>query len=219
MPKGRAPLCVHTSPPSRHRPGCRGAAGESTLVGGQRRRNHARKDPRRRHRTHRVEAPGCVAVGKEQTAASGRQENDELVTWPTEFGVGALTTPRATEGTTTVRLLKLAAIWKLLNPARSFLIRFSPSGDMLGRTGRYKSGRAIATTRRRGASACTARTNTTLGTAHAREATWHRDAALNRRSMCRRRGGRAGRKSSTRWFGACTIIMSDVDDGVASLAV
>ena len=139
-----------------------------------------------------------MAAGNEQSAASGCQKDDELVTWPTEFGVGVSTVPRASEGPSTVRLLRLAKICKLLNPARPFMLSLFPSGDMRCRTGRYKCGRAIATTRRRAASAGSARADPTLGTAHAREATWQRDAALNRHSTCRRLDGRATRKSSAR---------------------
>ena len=187
----RAPLWHHIPPPPYYRPGCRGAAGDSTRLGGQRATNHPREDPRRRHRAHLVEALGHVATGQWWSTRSGCQKYDEMVRGPTAFGAGVSTVPRVLEGPSTVRLLRLAPIWKLLRRARPCVACFFTPGEKRCRTGRYKCGRAIATTRRRAASAGSARPDLTLGTAHAREATRRRDAALNRRSMCRRRDGRA----------------------------
>ena len=160
-------------------------------MGGQRRRNHAQEDPRRRHRAHLVEALGHVAAGQWWSTRSGCQKEDELVTGPTAFGADVSTVPRASEGPSTVRLLRLAKILKLLRRARPCMACFFTPGEKRCRTGRYKCGRAIATTRRRAASAGSARADLTLGTAHAREATRRRDAARGRRSTCRRRDGQA----------------------------
>jgi hypothetical protein len=132
-----------------------------------------------------------VAAGQWWSTRSGCQKEDELVTGPTAFGADVSTVPRASEGPSTVRLLRLAKILKLLRRARPCMACFFTPGEKRCRTGRYKCGRAIATTRRRAASAGSARADPTLGTAHTREATWRRDAALNSRSMCPRQDGRA----------------------------
>ena len=139
----RAPLCLHTVHPSCRRPVCRGGAGDSTHLGGQRRRNHAQEDPRRRHRAHLVEALGHVAAGQGWSTRSGCQKEDELVTGPTAFGADVSTVPRASEGPSTVRLLRLAKILKLLRRARPCMACFFTPGEKRCRTGRYKCGRAL----------------------------------------------------------------------------
>ena len=71
---------------------------------------YAREDPRRRHRAHLVEALGHVAAGQWWSTRSGCQKYDEMVTGPTAFGADVSTVPRASEGPSTVRLLRSAKI-------------------------------------------------------------------------------------------------------------